>query len=137
MKARLSVSSLEKRPRLVLGQQLNMNRKARILRKKSIRVRVVGSKEIPRLNVFRSNVHIYAALIDDLDGKTLIMASDKNIKDGEKLTKSRRAYQVGKTIGQEAIKKGFKKVVFDRAGYLYHGRVKNLAEGAREAGLKF
>ena len=120
-----------------MGQQRKMKRNARILRKKSIRVRVVGSKEIPRLNVFRSNVHIYAALIDDLDGKTLIMASDKNIKDGEKLTKSRRAYQVGKTIGQEAIKKGFKKVVFDRAGYLYHGRVKNLAEGAREAGLKF
>src|SRR4030065_514098 len=137
MKARLSVSNLENLPRPVSGQQLNMNRKARILRKKSIRARVVGSKEIPRLNVFRSNVHIHAALINDLEGKTLIAVSDKNVKDHENLTKSKRAYQVGKTIGQEAIKKGFKKVVFDRAGYLYHGRVKNLAEGAREAGLKF
>ena len=114
-----------------------MNRKARILRKKSIRARIVGSKETPRLNVFRSNVHIYAALIDDLEGKTLVASSDKDIKGGEKLTKSERAYQVGKAIGQASIKEGFKKVVFDRAGYLYHGRVKNLAEGAREAGLKF
>lgn len=114
-----------------------MDRKARIARKKSVRKKITGNKEVPRLNIFRSNVHIYATLINDLDGKTLISASDKNIKDSSKLPKSKRAFQVGKTIGQKAIKKGFKKVVFDRAGYLYHGRVKNLAEGAREAGLNF
>lgn len=114
-----------------------MNRKARIARKKSIRENITGNREVPRLNVFRSNVHIYATLISDLDGKTLVTASDKNINDSSKLPKSKKAFQVGKIIGQKAIKKGIKKVVFNRSGYLYHGRVKNLAEGAREAGLKF
>lgn len=114
-----------------------MDKQARDLRKKGIRAHVKGSQKKPRLNVFRSNFHIYASLVDDLEGKTLVAASEKNIKPPGKLKKTERAFLVGKTIGEKALKKGFKEIVFDRAGYLYHGRVKKLAEGAREAGLKF
>ncbi len=114
-----------------------MDRQAREYRKKSIRAKIVGSSKRPRLNVFRSSKHIYAAMIDDLAGKTLVSASEEDIKKDAKLTKQERAFLVGKDIAQKAKKKGFSKVVFDRSGYLYHGRVKQLAQGAREAGLKF
>ncbi len=114
-----------------------MDGKARKERKLKIRAKVIGDIKRPRLNVFRSNKHIYAALIDDGSGKTMISASDKNIKSSEKNSKTDTAYMVGKYIAQKAKNKGFTKVVFDRAGYLYHGRVKKLAEGAREAGLEF
>ena len=103
-----------------------------------IRKKIEGSGNSPRLSVFRSNKEIYAQLINDLDGKTLAAASsnEKELKKA-KGTKSDLAKNVGKLIGERAKKAGFEIVVFDRSGYLYHGRVKALAEGAREAGLKF
>ncbi len=106
-------------------------------RKKSIRPKVLGTSQRPRINVFRSSKHIYASLIDDTSGKTLLWVSEKEVKGENKLQKSDKAFLVGKSFGEKALKKGIKKAVFDRAGYLYHGRVKKLAEGAREAGLEF
>ncbi len=103
-----------------------------------IRKTVSGTPERPRLAVFRSNKEIYAQIIDDVNGKTLIAASsrDKGIKTA-KATKSEAAKLVGKAIAEKAVKAGIKTISFDRGGYLYHGRVKSLAEGAREGGLKF
>lgn len=105
-----------------------------------IREKVAGSKERPRLNVYRSLNHIYVQLIDDSDGVTITSAS--TVKAGEKGAKRTggnlaSAKEVGKQIAQQAIQKGIKKVVFDRGGYLYHGRIKALADAAREAGLEF
>ena len=105
-----------------------------------IRERMAGSKERPRLNVYRSLNHIYAQLIDDSDGITLVSAS--TAKGGKKDAKRTggnvaSAKEIGKQIAQQALQKGIKKVVFDRGGYLYHGRIKALAEAAREAGLEF
>jgi len=114
-----------------------MDRAARIRRKKIVRGKIAGVKSRPRLNVFRSSKHIYAALIDDSLGKTLFSASEKDLKQASKITKMEKAFSVGKAIAEKAGKKGLKKIVFDRAGYLYHGRVKRLAEGAREGGLEF
>ena len=109
---------------------------ARRLRiKASIRTRVAGTAEQPRLTVFRSNSQIYAQVIDDEKGQTLASASSLSIKD--KMTKTEKAAQVVKTIAEAAKKAGVEAVVFDRNGYLYHGRVKSLADAAREAGLKF
>ena len=109
---------------------------ARRLRiKTSIRTRVAGTAEQPRLTVFRSNSQIYAQVIDDEKGQTLASASSLSIKD--KMTKTEKAAQVGKMIAEAAKKAGVEAVVFDRNGYLYHGRVKSLADAAREAGLKF
>jgi large subunit ribosomal protein L18 len=103
-----------------------------------IRNKVVGTPERPRLNVFRSTRHIYAQVIDDLNGRTIISASsldpDLKIEDGGNVA---AAKVVGKLLGQRAAARGVKKVVFDRGGFLYHGRVKALAEAAREAGLEF
>ena len=103
-----------------------------------IRKRIVGSQEQPRLAVFRSNNEIYAQLIDDSNGKTIVTSSsrDKNIIKA-KANKTELASLVGKDIAEKAIKKGVKQASFDRSGYLYHGRVKSLADGAREVGLKF
>lgn len=103
-----------------------------------IRKTVNGTASKPRLSVFRSNTGIYAQLIDDKTGKTLAAAgsNDKTIKDS-KVTKVEQAKLVGKLIAEKANSAGVKDVVFDRAGYLYHGRIKSLADGAREAGLKF
>ena len=114
-----------------------MDSAARSSRKRSIRKVISGTKIRPRLNVFRSSKHIYAALIDDSEGKTLVSVSEKDIKVKDKLPKTGKAFLVGKVIAEKAKKRGFSKVIFDRAGYLYHGRVKELAQGAREAGLKF
>ena len=114
-----------------------MDRKAWEHRKKNVRAKITGSSKYPRLNVFRSSKHIYAAVIDDQIGETLISASEKDIKKEDKVAKQEKAFLVGKALAQKAKKKGFSKVVFDRSGYLYHGRVKQLAEGAREGGLKF
>lgn len=110
-----------------------MNREARQRRKKSIRAKVMGTIGKPRLNVFRSNKHISAALIDDDNGKTLIWVGEQNLKG----TKTEKAFLVGQKIAEKAEKKGLKEVVFDRAGYLYHGRVQRLADGAKDKGLKF
>lgn len=111
------------------------NNKRRIKRHYRIRRKVQGTKERPRLCVFRSNSHIYAQVIDDSAGKTLAAVSDLTIK--KTASKVDLAYEVGKSLAKAAAKKGIKKVVFDRGGYLYHGRVLKLAEGAREGGLKF
>lgn len=114
-----------------------MNQKiARRLRIKAhIRTRISGTAERPRLSVFRSNSQIYAQVIDDTKGVTLASASSLGIKD--KITKSEKAALVGKQLAEAAKKAGVEAVVFDRNGYLYHGRVKQLADAAREAGLKF
>ncbi|MCD6066730.1 MAG: ribosomal protein [Bacteroidetes bacterium] len=106
--------------------------------KKRIRKVINGTTSTPRLSVFRSNSEIYAQIIDDLNGTTLAMASSKD-KDlaSAKGTKSEVSKIVGKAIADKAKAKGIEVVVFDRGGYLYHGRVKSLAEGAREGGLKF
>ena len=103
-----------------------------------IRKTVTGTEARPRLAVFRSNKEIYAQLIDDVNGKTITAASsrDKEI-DASSMNKSDAAKLVGKAIAEKAIKAGVEVVTFERGGYLYHGRVKSLAEGAREAGLKF
>ena len=103
--------------------------------KAAIRTKVSGTAERPRLTVFRSNSQIYAQVIDDVKGVTLASASSLGIKD--KMTKTEKAAQVGKAIAENAIKAGVTEVVFDRNGYLYHGRVQQLADAAREAGLKF
>ena len=126
-------------------------------RHKRVRAKIFGTSKVPRLCVFRSNKHIYAQLIDDEKAKTLVSANDLIIKSKIKNKKSKTqiknqkekkdkkmltrkislAYEVGKLIAKKAIEKKIEKVVFDRGGYKYHGRIKAVAEGAREAGLKF
>jgi large subunit ribosomal protein L18 len=100
-----------------------------------IRSKISGTAERPRLSVFRSNKSIYAQLIDDTTGTTLAAASSQ--KEAEKAPKAEQSTMVGKAIAAKALEKGITEIVFDRSGYLYHGRVKQLAEGAREGGLKF
>ena len=113
------------------------SKKARLHRHKRVRAKVSGTPERPRLNVFRSSNHIYAQLIDDTKGVTLAAASTvEKAFDGYGGNKD-AARRVGKMIAERALEKGIDTVVFDRGGYLYHGRVKELAEGAREGGLKF
>ncbi|MDD2822728.1 MAG: 50S ribosomal protein L18 [Candidatus Daviesbacteria bacterium] len=109
--------------------------KARQRRHYKIRKSVIGTSECPRLSVFRSNAHIYAQIIDDGKGQTLVAGSD--IKSDKKVKKADRAYEIGKKLAEDALKKGIKKVVFDRGGFLYHGRVAKVADGAREGGLVF
>jgi large subunit ribosomal protein L18 len=115
-------------------------RDARLRRHRRIRKKVVGDPDRPRLAVFRSLVHIYAQVIDDSTGRTLVSAStlDADVRgQGEGKTKTARADLVGRAIGERAKAAGVTKVVFDRGGNLYHGRVKALADGARAAGLDF
>jgi len=118
----------------------NPRSQARLKRKKRIRKKLVGTTKRPRLCVFRSAKHIYAQLIDDSQGQTLVAASsmEKAVRDdSETKNKVTAANTVGKIIGQRALEKGVKEVVFDRNGFLYHGRIRAVSEGAREAGLKF
>ena len=120
--------------------KLDVKRKARLKRKKRIRKHLFGSQQRPRLNVFRSSKHIYAQIIDDEKGHTLVAASslEKVVKEQPKFeNKVAAAGFIGKLVGERAIKKGLKKVVFDRGGFLFHGRVKAVSDGAREAGLDF
>ena len=120
-------------------KQINKNEE-RKMRAKRVRAKISGTPERPRLNVFRSLNNIYAQVIDDVKGVTIASAStmDKNIaKSIEGKTKQEAAFIVGQSVAKNAIKKGIKKVVFDRAGYQYTGRVKALADGARDAGLEF
>ena len=106
--------------------------------KKRIRKVIHGTPDRPRLTVFRSNKEIYVQLIDDLGAKTLIAASSQEVEiASQKVTKIEKAKLVGKSIAEKAIQAGISTIVFDRNGYLYHGRVKSLAEAAREGGLKF
>lgn len=109
----------------------------RELRKKRVRARISGTKLVPRLSVFRSAKYIYAQIIDDEKGKVLLSASEKDLKKEKGLKKSERAKALGVFLAKEALEKKIEKIVFDRGGYKYHGRVKALAEGAREGGLKF
>jgi large subunit ribosomal protein L18 len=111
--------------------------KVRLKRHSRVRSKISGTAECPRLNVFRSNKNIYAQLIDDVAGVTLASASSFDNKDISGETKVNQATVVGETIAKSAVEKGIKKVVFDRGGYLYHGRVQALAEAARENGLEF
>lgn len=106
----------------------------RLKKHQKIRKRVMGTKECPRLSVFRSGQHIFAQIIDDKMGKTLL--ADSDLKMGKE-PKMKKAYEVGKQLAQEALKLKIKKIVFDRGGFLYHGRVAELARGAREGGLVF
>ena len=102
-----------------------------------IRKRLSGSGERPRMTVYRSNKQIYVQLVDDVSGETLVAASSKEKEiAAQKVNKIEQAKLVGKRIAEIAKEKGIKTVVFDRSGYLYHGRVKNLADAARESGLK-
>lgn len=131
-----------------------IKKERRYRRHRRVRAKISGSANRPRLCVSRSNKHIYAQLVDDEKSYTLIVASDlefkkstvriqkktkaKNKKIEKKLSsKIKTAYEVGKLIAQKALKKKIKKAVFDKGGYKYHGRVKALAQGARDAGLKF
>lgn len=115
----------------------NTERKRRHAR---VRKKIAGTAETPRFCVYRSLNHIYVQVIDDVKGVTLVSAStmEKELREqAAKLTKTEAAKLVGKTAGERALSKGVKEVVFDRAGYLYTGRVQAVAEGAREAGLNF
>lgn len=111
-----------------------MKRGARIRRHVKVRKKIMGTKDKPRLSVYRSGKHIYAQIIDDGIGKTLVAESDLKMDKGTKLEK---AFELGKKLTQKAVKKKISQVIFDRGGFLYHGRVAKLAEGAREGGLKF
>lgn len=120
-------------------KKVNSNKKRQ---KRHLRIRrtVNGTPERPRLNVYRSLNHMYAQIIDDKAGRTLVSAStlDADLKSKlEKTGNKEAAKAVGKLVAERALAKGISEVVFDRSGYIYHGRVKELAEGAREGGLKF
>ncbi len=112
---------------------------ARKVRHTRVRKKISGTADMPRFNVFRSLNHIYVQVIDDVQGHTLVSASslDPEIKDVSDKTKKEVARMVGELAARRAQEKGIKKVVFDRGGYIYHGRVQELAAGAREAGLEF
>ncbi len=111
--------------------------KARLKRHKRVRAKISGTADRPRLCVYRSNAHISAQIIDDVAGVTLVSASTHAKEFEGNCGNKAAAKLVGKMIGEAAIAKGITEVVFDRGGYLYHGRVSELAEGAREGGLKF
>ncbi len=111
--------------------------KARLRRHTRVRGKISGTAQCPRLDVFRSNSNIYAQLIDDVKGVTLAAASSTEKEFGTAKGNKEEARKVGQLIAKRAADKGITEVVFDRGGYVYHGRVKELAEGAREGGLKF
>lgn len=118
---------------------MNVRQQARLKRKKRIRKKIFGTSDQPRLSVFRSTKHIFAQLIDDTTGSTIACASSLEEvakRPADQKGKAGQASLVGKLIGERAKEKGIEKVVFDRNGFLYHGRVKAVSEGAREAGLK-
>ena len=127
-------------------------RERRYQRHQRIKAKIKGTAKVPRLCIFRSNKHIYGQLIDDEKGKTILLVSDRNVNKKSATAKTQKeqnhknlavtgkvsvAYQVGKLLAEHAIKQGIEKVIFDRGGYKYHGRVKALAEGARQGRLKF
>lgn len=120
---------------------INKKTEKRIRLKKKIRTKISGTAKCPRLSVFRSNNHMYAQIIDDLKNTTIVSSSDLSIKsiDSKKkdFTKGEKAKLIGQDIAKKAIEKGITNCVFDRNGFKYTGRVKDLAEGARSGGLKF
>lgn len=109
----------------------------RIRRHKRVRAKIFGTKDRPRLSVYRSNKHLFLQLIDDEKGKTILSVSDKHIKLKKARKKTDFAYETGKLLAKLAKEKKIVKAIFDRGGYKYHGRVKKVADGAREGGLKF
>lgn len=111
--------------------------KARLTRHKRVRGKISGTAECPRLNVFRSTKNIYAQIIDDVKGATLVAASSLDKEFNGNGGNKEAAKKVGELLAKRAAEKGISQVVFDRGGYIFHGRVKELAEGAREGGLKF
>ncbi len=116
------------------------SREARARRHRRVRLKMAGTAERPRLSVFRSLQHIYAQLVDDARGHTLVAASSKDkaaLPADAKLSPKQEAELVGQALAKRALEHGLKSVVFDRGGYPYHGRVKALADGARKAGLEF
>ena len=118
----------------------NIKERSRQKRKKRIRKKFHGTQEKPRLSVFRSSRQIYAQIIDDIDGRTLASASslEKEVKEQPEFeNKIAVAHYIGKLVAKRAMEKGLKEVVFDRNGFLYHGRVQAVSKGAREEGLKF
>jgi len=120
--------------------RLNPRVAMRLKRKRRIRKKISGTADCPRLSVFRSAKHIYAQIIDDTQGRTLAAASTLSPELRERckgLKKIEAAREVGQLLGEKAISRGIVRVVFDRNGFLYHGRVKSLADGCREKGLKF
>ena len=126
---------MERREFTVINKQARSE--SRVIRHKRVRTKISGTPERPRLSVFRSNKGIYVQVIDDVNAKTLVSAStlDKEVK--TKASNIEAAKEVGDLIAKRAIKAGIKTVVFDRGGYIYHGKIKALAEAAREAGLEF
>ena len=116
---------------------MSVKKEKRRRRHKRIRANMHGTSSCPRLCVFRSNQHIYAQLIDDDKAKILFFASDKDVKAKKGEKKSDVSKDVGKLIAKKAIEAKIEKVVFDRGGLIFHGRIKALAQGAREGGLKF
>lgn len=110
-----------------------MTKNLRVKRHNKIRKTITGTSDRPRLCVFRSNKHIFAQIIDDSLGKTIAAVSDVKLSG----TKAEKAYKVGEELAKKALKLKIKSVVFDRGGFLYHGRIETLAKGAREGGLKF
>ena len=113
------------------------NNKQRLLRHKRVRAKIDGTGDIPRLCVFRSNKHIYAQIIDDTKGITLCSASTVEKSFSGKTADIEAADKIGRLVGERAVNLGIKQVVFDRGGYIYHGRVQAVADGAREVGLDF
>lgn len=116
---------------------MNRVRQQRLRRHRRVRKKVHGSSERPRLVVFRSNKHLYAQVVDDLGGRTLAAASSLDPSIREKTEGKEQPSEVGKLVAQRAKEKGIKSVVFDRGGYMFHGRVKALADAARQEGLEF
>jgi len=119
---------------------VDIKRQARIKRKKRIRKNMTGTPERPRLSVFRSARHVYAQIVDDTRGATVVAASsvEKTVKSQPRFeNKIAQAMHIGQLIAERAAEKGIKKVVFDRNGFLYHGRIKAISDGARKVGLDF
>jgi large subunit ribosomal protein L18 len=112
-----------------------MDKEKRLRRKKRVRAKIFGTKERPRLSVFRTNQHFYAQIIDDEEGKTLVGVNSLQFK--EKLTNKEKVMKVAEVLAEKAKEKGIKKIVFDRNGFSYKGRVKIFAEKLRELGLEF
>lgn len=115
----------------------NSQKEKRIIRHKRVRSNIIGTKERPRFSVYRSGKHIFVQLIDDTSKKTIIGFSDATLPNAKKMTKSDRSLATGKFLAEKAIAQKITKVVFDRGGYRYQGRVQKVAEGAREGGLVF
>lgn len=118
-------------------KKIELKNKRFIQRKNRVRAKISGTPTRPRLSVFRSIRHIYAQLIDDEAGKTLVAVSDKNLKGIEKMNKTNISFLVGEELAKKALAKKIKKAAFDKGAYKFHGRVKALAEGARKGGLEF